>query len=45
MSKNEVLKVDISDEVVIKVQPHEEYEWLLSSKDVAEGYRLSASGL
>lgn len=45
MSKNEVLKVDISEEVVVEVQPHEEYEWLLSSKDVAEGYGLSASGL
>ncbi len=41
----ELIKVDISEEVVVEVQPHEEHEWLLSSKDVAEGYGLSASGL
>ena len=41
----ELIKVDISDEVVVEVQPHEEYEWLLSSKDVAEGYGLSVGGL
>lgn len=45
MSKNEVLKVEISEEVVVEVQPNVEHEWLLSSKDVAEGYGLSASGL
>ncbi|MGP2657059.1 phage antirepressor KilAC domain-containing protein [Malaciobacter sp. WC5094] len=45
MIKNEVLKVDISEEVIVEVQPHEEYEWLLSSKDVAEGYGLSDGGL
>lgn len=40
-----LIKVEISDEVVVEVQPHVEHEWLLSSKDVAEGYGLSASGL
>lgn len=40
-----LIKVEISDEVVVEVQPHSEHEWLLSSKDVAEGYGLSASGL
>ena len=36
-----LIKVEISDEVVVEVQPHVEHEWLLSSKDVAEGYGLS----
>lgn len=51
MSKNELtvvdttLKVEISNELVVEVQPNVEHEWLLSSKDVAEGYGLSASGL
>ncbi len=45
MIKNEILKVDISEEVVVEVQPHKEHEWLLSSKDVAESYGLSRSGL
>lgn len=45
MIKNEILKVDISEEVVVEVQPHEEHEWLLSSKDVAESYGLSEGGL
>ena len=44
MSK-ELITVEISDEIIVQVQPHEEHEWLLSSKDVAEGYGLSASGL
>lgn len=44
MSK-ELIKVEISDELVVEVQPNVEHEWLLSSKDVAEGYGLSASGL
>lgn len=41
----ELIKVEISDEVVVEVKPNEEYEWLLSSKDVAEGYGLSVGGL
>ena len=41
----ELIKVEISDELVVEVQPNVEHEWLLSSKDVAEGYGLSASGL
>lgn len=41
----ELIKVEISDELVVEVQPNSEHEWLLSSKDVAEGYGLSASGL
>ena len=40
-----LIKVEISDEVVVDVQPHVEHEWLLSSKDVAEGYGLSEGGL
>lgn len=28
-----------------EVQPNVEHEWLLSSKDVAEGYGLSVSGV
>jgi phage antirepressor YoqD-like protein len=43
MSK-ELIKVEIG-EVVVEVQPNVEHEWLLSSKDVAEGYGLSESGL
>lgn len=41
----ELIKVEISDELVVEVQPNVEHEWLLSSKDVAEGYGLSESGL
>lgn len=44
MSKD-LIKVEISDELVVEVQPHVEHEWLLSSKDVAEGYGLSDSSL
>ena len=44
MSKD-LIKVEISDELVVEVQPNSEHEWLLSSKDVAEGYGLSRSGL
>lgn len=36
-----LIKVEISDELVVEVQPHVEHEWLLSSKDVAEGYGLT----
>jgi phage antirepressor YoqD-like protein len=43
MSK-ELIKVEIG-EVVVEVQPNVEHEWVLSSKDVAEGYGLSESGL
>ncbi|MDD3009244.1 MAG: phage antirepressor KilAC domain-containing protein [Arcobacter sp.] len=42
---DETISVEISDELVVEVQPNVEHEWLLSSKDVAEGYGLSASGL
>lgn len=41
----ELIKVEISDELVVEVQPNVEHEWLLSSKDVAEGYGLSEGGL
>ncbi len=41
----ELIKVEISDELVVEVQPNVEHEWLLSSKDVAEGYGLSRNGL
>jgi len=41
----ELIKVEISDELVVEVQPNVEHEWLLSSKDVAEGYGLSVGGL
>lgn len=41
----ELIKVEISDELVVEVQPNVEHEWLLSSKDVAEGYGLSEVGL
>lgn len=44
MSK-ELIKVEIGDEVVVEVQPNVEHEWVLSSKDVAEGYGLSEGGL
>lgn len=44
MSKD-LIKVEISDELVVEVQPHVKHEWLLSSKDVAEGYGLSDSSL
>ena len=42
---DETISVEISDELVVEVQPNVEHEWLLSSKDVAEGYGLSESGL
>ena len=32
-------------DITIEVQPDVEHEWLLSTKDVAEGYGLSESGL
>lgn len=41
----ELITVEISEEIIVEVQPHEEHEWLLSSKDVAEGYGLSEGGL
>lgn len=41
----ELIKVEIGGEVVVEVQPNVEHEWVLSSKDVAEGYGLSASSL
>lgn len=40
--KNELVKVN---GVEIEVQPDVEHEWLLSTKDVADGYGLSESGL
>ena len=39
------LKVKISNELVLEVQPNEEHEWLLSNKDVAEGYGLTPDGI
>ncbi|MFY9090145.1 phage antirepressor KilAC domain-containing protein [Arcobacter aquimarinus] len=42
---DETISIEISDELVVEVQPNVEHEWLLSSKDVAEGYGLSESGL
>lgn len=44
MSKD-LIKVEISDELVVEVQPNLEHEWLLSTADVAEGYGLSISGV
>ncbi|QNM87322.1 hypothetical protein [Aliarcobacter cryaerophilus] len=41
----DLIKVEISDELVVEVQPHVEHEWLLSTADVAEGYGLSISGV
>lgn len=41
----ELIKVEISDELVVEVQPNVEHEWLLSTADVAEGYGLSVSGV
>jgi len=38
---DKTISVEISDELVVEVQPHVEHEWLLSSKDVAEGYGLN----
>ena len=32
-------------DITIEVQPDVEHEWLLSTKDVAEGYGLSEGGL
>lgn len=43
--KNEIITVEISNEVVVEVQSNEKHEWVLSGRDVAEGYGLSASGL
>lgn len=40
--KNELVKVN---DITIEVQPDVEHDWLLSTKDVAEGYGLSESGL
>lgn len=40
MSK-ELIRVEISDELVVEVQPNVEHEWLLSTADVAEGYGLT----
>ena len=40
--KNELVKVN---GVEIEVQPDVEHEWLLSTKDVAEGYGLSDRGI
>lgn len=44
MSKD-LIKVEISDELVVEVQPNLEHEWLLSSKDVAEGYGLTPDAI
>lgn len=42
--KNELVIVNVND-IQIEVQPDVEHDWLLSTKDVAEGYGLSTSGL
>lgn len=39
------MQVKINDELEVEVVPNEEHEWLLSTKDVAEGYGLSESGV
>lgn len=44
-SKEEFEVIEISKEVVVGVKPDEKHEWLIHSKDVAEGYGLSVSGL
>jgi prophage antirepressor-like protein len=41
----ELVKVEITDEVTIEVQPNETHEWLLSSKDVAECYGVTAQAI
>ena len=38
--KNELVKVNVND-ITIEVQPDLEHDWLLSTKDVAEGYGLT----
>ncbi|MBV5279508.1 MAG: hypothetical protein J0647_10910 [Campylobacteraceae bacterium] len=40
--KTALVKVN---EITIEVRPDVKHEWLLSTKDVAEGYGLSESGL
>ena len=42
--ENTPVVVNVND-IEIEVQPDSEHEWLLSSKDVAEGYGLSEGGL
>lgn len=42
---DETISVEISDELVVEVQPNVEHEWLLSSKDVAEGYGLTPDAI
>lgn len=39
------MQVKINDDLQVEVVPNEEHEWLLSTKDVAEGYGLSESGV
>ena len=39
------MQVTINNELTVEVVPNEEHEWLLSTKDVAEGYGLSVSAV
>jgi prophage antirepressor-like protein len=42
---DKLIIVEISDELEVAVHPDVEHEWLLYSKDVAEGYGLSEGSL
>ena len=42
---DKTISIEISDELVVEVQPNVEHEWLLSSKDVAEGYGLTPDAI
>lgn len=39
------MQVTINNELIVEVVPNEEHEWLLSTKDVAEGYGLTVSAV
>ena len=39
------MQVQINNELTVVVLPNVEHEWVLSTKDVAEGYGLSVSGV
>lgn len=39
------MQVTINNELTVEVVPNEAYEWLLSTKDVAEGYGLNRNAL
>jgi phage antirepressor YoqD-like protein len=39
------MQVTINNELTVEVVPNVEHDWLLSTKDVAEGYGLSSAGI